>query len=192
MIDSKIEPWNSWAKVQAQRTKSADVGSYDKLSFYFLWDNPYDYYMLVNAYSSLVVKGVGVATGNTGFLSGGYGSLFATAHIEYFEPAGDPPDSVQGTETKLIFDLQAQGGGFWSMETGQADSKAVFATYNVRDDWIPIHPRARAVFEVSLSLKYTIFGNGEVHYDFANNVFDYFVQCPSMLLTLLSPTPQMM
>lgn len=53
LFDSNIESGNSWARVEVASTS----WNSDKLSFYFLWNNPSDYDAVIDANTSLTLWG---------------------------------------------------------------------------------------------------------------------------------------
>jgi hypothetical protein len=188
LIDSHIEPWNNWAKIKGVHQSSGDAFFSDSVSFHYFWDNPSaENYALVNVASTLVTKGFVVATGNTGFLSGGYAQLYASTSLILYPWPGQPPLTPQATATETMYGVEARGGGIWSRETGKIDTKGVFYEAGVEYKYFPIPPGARVLFEVRLTLRTTIFpGAGSTSFDFASTAQDNYVQCPSLVITILS------
>jgi len=187
LIDSHVEPWNNRARVQGSHQSSAYPPLVDSVSFFYFWDNPSTQnYALVNVASTLVTKGFVVATGNTGFLSGGSAMLSASTSLILYRRAGEAPLSPQATQSVNMYGVQAQGGGFWSGETGKIDTKGVFYEAAVEYKYLPIPPSSRAIFEVRLSLYTQIFPKGSTSFEFARTAQDNYVQCPALVITVLS------
>ena len=138
LIDSHIEAGKSWAKIKANYTNRS---SFDRLSFYFLWDNPDpNGYALINVATSLLPKGICVATGNTALdlFQGGKATLIVRADL-WFHEGPWLPAGASGDEKEVAW-ITAQGGGFTSGETGEANSEAVFGVYYLGRDYWSVPP----------------------------------------------------
>jgi hypothetical protein len=189
LVDSHIEQWNNRARVKRSRS-GGDAFFSDIVSFYYFWDNPSsENYTLVNVASSLVTKGLVTATGNTGFLSGGYAGLSATTSLIFYQWAGEPTLSPQANQIEYMYSVEARGRGFWSRETGKIDTKRVFYEAGVEYRNFPVPPGARAIVEVRLILQTTIQPDGSTGFDFSSTAQDGYVLCPSLLITVLSGVP---
>lgn len=190
LIDSHIEPWNNRARVYGVRNNGGDANGYAGYSvgFFYFWDNPSPQnYALVDVASTLVTKGFVSATGNTGIVSGGLASLSASTSLILHQLAGDVPLWPQAGQTEGMYSVEAQGGGVWSGETGRTNTRGVFYEATVEYRFYPVPPGARAIFEVRLTLSTSIRnGSGSVWFDFANAAQDNYVQCPALIVTVLS------
>ena len=190
VIDSNIEPWNNRARVYAVRNNGGDdLGrAFYDVGFFYFWDNPsLQNYALVNLASTLATKGFVSATGNTGIFSGSFASLSANTQLILYQGAtGDAPLEPQVGSTVSMYSVQAQGGGALSGETGRINTRGVFYEAAIEYRYYPVPPGARAIFEVRLNLTTQILNSGSVWFDFANVAQDNYVQCPALIITVLS------
>ena len=189
LIDSHIEPWNNRARVYGVRNNGGDANGYAvyTVGFFYFWDNPSPQnYALVDVASTLVTKGFVSAIANTSTFGGNVASLTASTHLILHRGAADAPLLPQAGQTVHMYSVQAQGGGFWSGETGREDRKGVFYEAAVEYTYYPVPPGARAIFEVRLHLSTQIPTSGSAWFDFANAVQDNYVQCPAVVITVLS------
>ncbi len=186
LADSRIEPSNSWAKIRFAASESSFAGfalGVPYLTFYFLWSNPSAYYAVVNARCSLMFRGRCQAVGNTGFVLGGSGSLNGHASLRPVEWWNQPPSILQGESTTFM-DLNARGGGFWSLSTGNVDYKDQFDPVDLRYDLFAIPPNGVVVFRVDVGLGYSIV-DGEIAADFSTLDSDS-ICCSALDLELLT------
>lgn len=185
LYDSSITPQQSNAKIYFYTSSD---GSYKRVevTFYYLWSNPSAYYAVVNAACSVMLKGNCLAEANTGIFDGGMTSVNCSAVLQPLEWWNQPPTypAYDLDARKYLFSLLADGGGFWSGETGDVDQKMVFDGTDLRYDLFSIPPAGAAVFEVTLAFDYSI-DDGEVLIDFAN-FLNYGITIPYLQIELLT------
>jgi hypothetical protein len=187
LVDSHIEPWNNRARVYGLRQDGGTLNY--SVGFFYFWDNPSaQNYALVNIASTLVTKGFVRAVGNTGILGGGEAGLDAYTYLKSYQgAAGEALLEPQTISSVGMYGVRAEGGGAWSRETGREDSKGVFFEAAIEYKFYPVPPGMRVIFEVRLLLATGIkLGSGSVSFDFANAVQDNYVQCPALIITVLS------
>ena len=184
LVDSQIEPGNSWAKIEGSHNHGGIGGFgsfYDTVSFHYFWDNPSpQYYALVNVASTLVTKGFVVATGNSGYFESGDVTLNATTTLFLYQWPDEPRLTYQASQQESMYSAEAHGHVFGPPVV---DTTGVFYEAGVEYTLFPIPPGRRAVFAVGLALKSGMRGSCSTSFDFAGD--DNYVQCPSLVLTIL-------
>jgi hypothetical protein len=183
LYDSSISPGASLAKLYFYTDD--DSAADNTLTFYFLWINPSAYYAVINASCTVSFMGSAQAEANTGIFDGGLTSFYGAASlnlVEWWLPQ-TPYPAVLGTR-KNFMSLVADGGGFWSLETGDVDMKTSFDNVDLRYELFSIPPGATVVAEVVVDLQYSI-DDGEILYDFAKFP-NYGIVCTSLQLELLT------
>lgn len=210
--DSHIESLKSWAKILVDVPAYAfddDQGSDSKeFSFYFLWENNGDGLAVAKVFSVLSLTGSCEAWANAGVFSGDTMGLSIQASlypITYWLPLspggtlnnlrvlGDP------LQSQTVLDLSVTGGHLFG---SAADSgPQVFSATSVGLSFgsgafggIAIPGRATALFEVSLKISWSWDGNtlpDEIVADFADDTLQHRVECPIVVLQLLTAPPAM-
>jgi len=176
--DSTIAPFNSWAKISVDSTQSS---GFDKLSFYFLWDNPSDFYAVINAATFMSASGHLEATAYGG-LSGidptsRYSDLGVSANFAlwawWVQPPTPTPYATQ------IFTSISASASFWD----NSESASVSDGFNLDKTLFLVPPKGVVVFEVTFAVGYSN-GHGHVVADFESG--DFKVGCPVVVVSLLT------
>ena len=92
----------------------------------------------------------------------------------------------QQTDGALVFSLSAEGGGVWSLETGEVQSATMFTTVEPRHLSYAIPPGGRAVFRVYLYIGTALYDRSDASYDFADVARDYYLKSPYLMITHLN------
>ncbi len=207
--DSAIEPYGSWVKILLETTQSPGGQQETDFRFYFLWENPSDYYAVVNVSSSLALNGQAVAWGSPGRLSGNTASLYVNAYLTVMRWSGwgdDPATGVSLDQTQYpvydyadanvsVVDFDAYGGDWF--DDPQPGSK-VFdpqSPYDVSARLVAIPGRAVTLFEVGLNVSWwfhygvdTVDDDGQsITLDLGYDPLGYMAKCPMVELELLTP-----
>jgi hypothetical protein len=207
--DSGIDSSGGWAKILLQATTTPGGQHQTDFRFYFLWENPSDYYAVVNASSSMVLNGQAVAWGASGILSGDTASLYVTAYLSAIRWSGWGNDPVTGQgydQTPYpIYDYQSANkpvvafdayGGDWfdDSEPGSADFDPS-APFDVDARLIAIPGHAVTMFQVGLTVSWwfhhgvdTTDGDGQsITLDLAYDPLGHIARCPMVQLEVLTP-----
>lgn len=151
MTDSRIEPWNSWAKINFT---SSSTGT-NRLSFYFLWRNPTEYYAVINASSFLVLNGY-CRVGRDGGIFPDYrhSEVRLMANLYPWEWWNTPPTlpAWQSNQQQELLDLWVSGGG--TFDVGAIDARDVYTAANLQYTLFLVPPHGVVVFEVALDVHY--------------------------------------
>jgi hypothetical protein len=180
--DSRIESENSWAKVKIE-AGSSTWGS-EKLSFYFIWDNPSEYHAVINAATYLALTGYCQAYAEGSFwhfYTGNLAGLSLTGYLYAWEWWNQPP-------TLTRYDQEYLGGV--GAQAGLTDDSGltVFAgVYDLGTDSVVVAPQATIVFEVALAFDYSVVGGGHISADFEYGTLD--IRCPHIEISLLTAPP---
>lgn len=176
--DSNIEPFNSWAKIKVDSTKSSGI---DKLSFYFIWDNPSDFFAVINASTFMSASGHCEVTAHGG-LSGidpttRYSYLGVSAAFALWEWWKQPP--VPTPYATQMFASLAASASFWD----NSDSVSVSDGFGLDKTFFIVPPRGVVVIEVALQVSYSN-GHGHIVADFESGGFK--VGCPVVVVAILT------
>ena len=186
IFDSQIAPGDSWAKVKAVAGTGDKMYGSDNLSFYFLWDNPSDYYAVIDASTFITVNGFARAECDGGFWSGldpqfSHYSYFSCQTYMTLWQWSDQPPTPSVTASQTVFTLNAEAGFF-----GDKKTTPVSGSFDHDYTHYVVNPRGVVVFEVVLAMNYSIY-DGHILGDFAEGSFD--ISCPFMVVGLLSAPP---
>jgi hypothetical protein len=212
--DSNIETFGSWVKILVD-TKSTPGGWHaTDFRFYFLWENPSDYYAVANVSSSLALNGQAVAWGGSGVLSGDHAYLNVNAYLSIVRWSGwgDDPDTGQSNDQtpypiynyqsdyqssrKSVVSFDAYGGGWFSDAEPKSKTFDPQMPYGVSARLIAIPGRAVTLFEVGLEVEWW-FNDGygqtvddddqSITLDLAYDPLAYMARCPMVELEILTP-----
>jgi hypothetical protein len=177
--DSSIESFNSWAKIRV--TTSADQGT-ENLSFYFLWDNPTDFYAVINAATFMSASGhlKAVATGGLSGIdpTSRFSDVGCSANFALWSWWQNPPPHTDYA-TQVLASIGVSAS-FWDKS----------ATANVSDGaslnrtMFLVPPRGVVVFEVAFTVDYYQ-GHGHCDADFESGSFR--ITCPVVVVSVLTP-----
>ena len=179
LSDSQVQPWGSYAKIKVAPTS----GGYEKLSFYFLWNNPSDYHAVINASSYLALNGYfrAYAEGSLSYLwnvGGHTSSMYLSASLNCWEWWNQPP-TLTRSDTKPVLELSANAGFFDDTQT-----KTLSDVVDFEVDQFVVPPNGVVVFEVALNMSYSV-DDGHVHINFEDGGHE--VVCPAISIALLTP-----
>jgi hypothetical protein len=179
--DTHYEAWNSWAKVLLSTSGEATRD----LTFYWLWENPSEYYTAVNIDTWVMVHGFALAATNGGVLNVDGQTSFiqgdVTLHVmEWWnQPPTEP--ALQSTQSAGVVSVLAQSNGFF--DTGDVESATVFNTFDLRCDQFVMPPHGVGVFEVVLHLDYYA-PDGSVEFNLSSG--DLEVLNPFLMIEVLT------
>jgi hypothetical protein len=208
-LNSAIVEDGSWVKVllDTQHTLNGEQNTHFR--FYFIWQNPADYYAVANVSSALWLNGKASAIGSSGVFSGNNASLTVAAELNVIRWSGwgtDPitgqsndqtPYPVYGDSTYTVAASLDGFGGDWLKS-----AKPAYATFDLRTPYevsaslIAIPGEAVTVFEVDLVLDWWFYNDRyqtvddqiqTISLDLASG--DYLALCPQVDLEILTPPP---
>ena len=178
--DSHTEPWNNWAKFNVvDNASNSDVS--ERLSFYFLWRNPSDYYAAINAMTYLSVNGhcQAYATGSYWSIFDGHkASIGVLADFTLWDWWIQPSVAGQVVNATVVPSLQASAGLF-----DDTQDQPVSSGYDLSASTFLIPPQSVVLFEVGLSVSGHV-DDGQVWANFADG--DWIVSCPFVAFSLLT------
>ena len=182
IYDSNAAASNSWAKILLHRSS----GGHDRLSFYFLWDNPSQYYAAINASTSLALNGhcSAYANGNITYLwhvGGNTSSIYVTASLFPWQWWNQPPTFAQH-DSKDVAWVSANAGFL-----DDTEAQNLSGIYDLNANGLILPPGGVMVFEVALDVFYLI-DDGSIDVDFNDGSFE--ILCPLIVISLLT-SPQM-
>jgi hypothetical protein len=175
LFDSRIQSGNSWARVEVA-SKSSNS---DKLSFYFLWNNPSDYHAVVNANTSLTLWGdcQAMAEGSLlHFYTPNFSGVVVTGYLYPWEWWNQPPTLTQEDHEDL------GGVGAQAGLTDDSGLALLTGTYLLDTEQVVVAPNGTMVFEVAVAFDCTVVGGGSAHAAVE-------ITCPSVELSLLTAPP---
>ncbi len=175
LFDSRIQSGNSWARVEvASRSWNSD-----KVSFYFLWNNPSDYHAVINANTALTLWGDCQATAEGSllhFYTPNFSGLVLTGYLYPWEWWNQPPTLTQEDHEDL------GGVGAQAGLTDDSGLAPLTGIYSLRTEPVVLAPPRPLVFEVSVAFDCTWVGGGSVQAAVE-------ITCPSVELSLLTAPP---
>ncbi len=187
MDDPHIEPWKNSVKFKIN-SNSSSYGS-ENVTFYFLWENPDNKYVVLNVGSSLVLNGYcenSADGGWAGIFPGGTSNLNLDAKLILYDWTTQPPTAPyppESTQNKHILTLTAYGGGYFEA-VGAIEHTPATGSYDIGYNLFLIPPHGVAVFEVVLSVQYQN-DNARIDViDFESG--DFQVICPAVVIAVLS------
>lgn len=211
--DSQIQPHDSWVKILLNTRSSPNGPMYTDFKFYFLWENPSDYYAVVNATSSLVLSGQAVGWGSSGVEEGNYASLGVQAYLSTIRWSGwgnDPYTGKSNDETPYPYvypnpnappvtepvGFSAYGGAWFSDARPGSVTLDPQKPYTRTAPLLAIPGRAVTMFEVGLHVTWWFY-NGSyetveddfqvITLDLATDALGYRARCPMLELEILTP-----
>jgi hypothetical protein len=195
---SSMAPGNAWAQMFRHYERAPEYPEEAKfethLYFYYLWHNLSDDYAGVDVHCAPWFTGACHAVANTGILFGGFASLYGVATLTPIYWNQPNPDGIQphtypfakAGQAQLIVNLEASGGGFWSMETGDSDSMYFDNGVDLRYRSLVIPPRRMMVFQVDFRFTHdSRMNDGYVTIDFARAP-NYSIAIPSLDIALFT------
>jgi hypothetical protein len=194
LVDSHIEPMNSWARIsfRDKGTISAD----QRVNFYFLWRNNVGGDVVVDVSTALMLNGFCEVTASHGWIwtpfwgasTIGHCDMTVTAELTVLEWWNEPPTEPlhEPGQSQDVVTLSADGGwGFAS--PGQTRNEYISNNYHLNYDTFAIPRDSVALFEVSLVASYVGY-KGTVLVDFAS--YDgAMILCPSVELEVVNALP---
>jgi hypothetical protein len=176
--DSSVEPFNSWAKIKVDSTASSGL---EKLSFYFLWDNPSDFFTVINASTFMSATGHLLARASGG-LSGidptsRFSDLGVSANFALWSWWLQPPTSTPYVTQP--FTSIAVSASFWDKSATASVSDGFLLSQNL----FIIPPHGVVLFEVTFEVGYSN-GHGHIVADFESG--DFRIGCPVVVVSVLT------
>jgi hypothetical protein len=190
LVDSHMEPWNSWAKIYWDLVTDDYIDNTEELRFYFLWTNPSDSLVAVNINTSLMVQGYISMGGNDNFLVGGFAGLVGGAYLDVNQWGGEPPSSPPPADAhtgRFILEESAPGSSLNGLLDAHRETFDLVDVYDLQINYFAVPAHANVVFQVSLACDSLIDRGGVILVDFANNEFDNKIICPYVQLELYGP-----
>jgi hypothetical protein len=181
LSDSNIEPFNSWAKIRVR--KSGSDGR-EKVSFYFLWSNPSNFYAVISAATFMSATGHLNAT-SYGGLSGidptsRYSQLGCSANFALWSWWQQPPTATPYDNHPFA--------SLWASSGFLDDSKnaSISDAASLNKSLFLVPPGSAVVLEVMFQVGYSI-NHGRVDADFESG--DFKIACPVVVVSVLSTPP---
>jgi hypothetical protein len=197
IVDSHIEPWNSWAKIYLDFTQDTTVQppfsgeAYfvrSDYSFYFYWQNLTDGWAITDVHGYLVLNGSCEAKAHGGTFAGArYCAIKVDAELYVFEWWKQPPWPSPYIDQQDLGSVSAEAE--WSFSKEDNEYLNLFRGCDLSCERILVPPQGVIVIEVTTAVNHQI-SDGETIIDFANEGFS--VLCPFVevaALTLLTPPP---
>jgi hypothetical protein len=176
--DSSIEPFNSWAKI---RVESGSSSGLEKLSFYFLWDNPSNFYTVINASTSMSATGRLKATafggGSAIYSTGSSSFVGCSANFALWSWWLNPPTSTP--ETRQPLGSVQEFATFWD----KSEAVTVSDGANLDKTLFLVPPQGVVVLEVSFQVGYSN-DDGRALADFESGGFK--ISCPVVVVAVLT------
>ena len=174
LVESNIEPNNSWMKVFINTNPSVETRHQEDsqqppqpdgldFTFYFYWLNDNDFTAVTNISTFLVLAGAFELDSEAGWLSGDKVTLSIEASLSPLEWWTQPPGVpvAEQSQAQSVLNLSAQGGGFWSslltLASASFDTETAMLTlrpFELNYNLFSIPPNALAIFEVTLKIAY--------------------------------------
>jgi hypothetical protein len=184
-MDWHYEPWRSFGKV----TGRYENGSYEELSFYFLWENPSDTWAVIDVQTWLMAHGHLFVGADGGFFAGNrYASILASGNLYVWQWWTQPPTQLPlgpGQKQDYAY-ISAYGGDMF--DVGEVEALDVFRTVILEGNLFLVPPHEAVVIEVALAINASIGDDSLATVDFASG--DFQVACPFVMVGLLTPPPQ--
>jgi hypothetical protein len=177
--DSKIQPYNSWAKLK----QSASSSGSGEVTFSYFWENPNNTDTVFTADAYIVLNGYAQADDNTSywFLNHETTSLYITVQLEPFNWSENQTIPLPG-DFEYAASLSAYGPG-WPISVGDIESQNIFRGYDLRAENIVVHANQMMLFQVIMTMQYVV-GDGDISVDFSSGAFE--IMCPEVLITITS------
>jgi hypothetical protein len=195
-VNSQIAAQNSWAKVLVDTNRRSDTTLFN---FYFYWENPSDYYALMNVSSALILNGVCQVTTGFKFAESDTAQVYLTASLGIWRWIGwgtDPTTGANLDQTLLttsnteIAYISAGGDANWDniSTNGQVFP---YALYDVSYNLLAVPPGASVLFEVGMQMSYDFDIGGidddKILIDFASDSSGREILCREVDLEMLVP-----
>ena len=186
----------SWLKAFVETSSRTDDTHF---TFYFYWQNPSEYYALMNVDSWLILNGACEAVASQGLFSSDNASAELIASLAIWRWMGwgtDPMTGANLDQTELsgvsnqIMDLQANGSNFGFGTTTPQSQNFQYAIYNLNYNLLAVPPGASVLFEVGVEMGYGFRRGGQdgdyIYIDFANDKAGYQIICTEVSLEMLT------
>jgi hypothetical protein len=195
LVESHIEPWNSWARTVTRAASESAFMVRDEVSFYFLWQNETGSDVVLNVESYLMLNGWCQLTADSGWIWSpfwgqgtiGKSRLAVDAELALLEWWNQPPTqpAFQSGQIQNVL-KRAISGGFAFGNPGKTDLALVTGNHHLNYDLFHVPRDAAVVFEVALSMS----GSGSdgsvmVRFDGENAL----ILCPYVQLEVVTGPP---
>ena len=189
-VDPHYEPLNSSVRFKVLRNQGSNTTI---LRFYYMWQNPNDFYALLNARADIELHGgVGVSA-HQGLFSGAEAFASVQCRLEYWEWWNQPPtiSPLPPAALEQVVSLYKSGGAlFGGPET---DSKLLSPPYPsaLAQNLVAVPPLSTIIFDVNVTLSYRLTDAGHtadyIDIDFATDDYGYYIKSGGVLLEVLTP-----
>jgi hypothetical protein len=178
---------DNWAEIAYENSQDTS-GTSVYVRFYFVWENPFPYAVVLNADTELVVVGTIEADANWALFGGGSSSISLWANLDVYV-GGVDITSYYSNERDALVSVTAHGGDLFDQGTSP-NVEFIIQPGHLWCQPIPVDAGQAVVFVVSMRADIKI-NNGSVDLSFSNTTpKDYFVvNCPGVTLQLLSGGP---
>ncbi len=178
IVSELLAPWDNVVKCNAEWDTPYPDNGVDGLSYVFVWTNPNDRWVVINAESYLAVNGLcEMFVGPDDF-----GVIGFNAFLEVLQYWNNPPTypASEDEQVTSVFDITADGG--WPFGLGDYATASIGGTYDVRYDALSVPPHGTVVFEVELGGYHYVEG-GSISLDLASGGFQ--TMCPAVVLAIV-------
>jgi hypothetical protein len=195
-VNSQIENNFSWLKAFVETTSRSDDTHF---TFYFYWQNPSEYYALMNVDSWLILNGACEVVASQGLFSSDNASAQLITSLAIWRWMGwgtDPMTGANLDQTELtstgaeIMDLSVSGSNFGFGTTTPQSQNFQYAIYNLNYNFLAVPPGASVLFEVGVEIGYGFRRGGQdgdyIYIDFANDNAGYQIICTEVGLEMLT------
>jgi len=192
-VQLNVGDYDNWVKFNIDTDEGSDLTTF---VFYFLWENLSEYYAVVNVATPITLNGVCEVVAAPGDFSGSTTMLQISTQLDPIEYWNQPP-TLPAPQTATTFNSVLQlitDTGSIISNSYPSDNAALvnYQTSNLSYNMFLIPPASAALFEVSVTIDYSISDTAdniqdEVKADFLTG--DHSVSCPFVLLQLVTPPP---
>jgi len=183
--ESEIVPSNSWAKGRMRSDHRHVIVGF-QISFYYLWTNPRDTYLLADVHAYLTFNGYAFVTADSGFFPNEqrYAKARVTGSLFILEWWNQPPTSPPGQASQQITaaNLSVDTSG-WD-NPGAIGGGRIFRGYDLSYTQLIAPPGGTVVFRVLVNVFIETGTGGSAEVDFASG--DFQVGSPAILVQILS------
>lgn len=161
-------PYGSFAKIK-HTAKAYDTAW---LTFYYLWQNPTDAYMVINADSFMVLNGYAEAHDTTGLwlVEHDPTSLDLSVKFQLFKWSTGDTHQLPGPPDESVAHLSAYGEGWINADADYSVSQTIYRGYNMLAETVLVEPSEAIIFELTLAIADNV-DDGYTSLDFSSGSF---------------------
>jgi hypothetical protein len=182
LVEDHIESGNSWAKLLWSDNHDVE-GKHVSVRFFFAWENPNDYLVVINVRANIIARGQCKASAYPGLFLGGWSNLFLTTQLRLHLSGAVIGGNDQ--EQKIT----ALSADTWGSIVGGdkvSDLEDVFSEKSLAIHQVILDPGQTVIIDVKMLASYYI-DNGAVDLVFARE--HPYVACPAVTIEVLSAPP---